>query len=502
MIELRPHQEAAVEQIRQSLRKGNKRPLLAAPCSMGKTAIASIIMMRAAEKGVRSIFFCDRVKLVSQTVETFERLGADFSVLQGDDPRYDPNKMIQIASIQTAVRRKHLNFGLAIVDECHTIYKALVDGFMTRYNNVPFIGLSATPYSKGLGKYWDDLLVPITPRQLIDLNYLCPTDYYVGETISTKGIKKKALPTGGSDFDAEALGAAMIDSETFNGDVVENYRVHSADLTKRAIAFSPSVAHSKALVEKFNAAGIPALHIDGYMPEDERKYIYADHRAGRALVLSCSRLLGTGYDDPSIEILIDCFPTSKNSKISWIQRAGRIWRISPETGKIRAIYLDHAGNLHRHGMFPEDVIPASLDQNTKKFDEREQIKKEQKEPIMRDCPVCSATFTGRKCACGYELPSTEPVFKDTGGLLKKVKDMPTMEDKSRWMGELLTYAATKGYKDGYAAQVYRKKFGVWPQGVDRTPRPVGDEVMRYIKHLAIRRGKMNAKYYHPARAAR
>ena len=32
MIELRPHQEDAVEQIRQSLRKGNKRPLLAAPC--------------------------------------------------------------------------------------------------------------------------------------------------------------------------------------------------------------------------------------------------------------------------------------------------------------------------------------------------------------------------------------------------------------------------------------------------------------------------------------
>ena len=50
---------------------------------MGKTMIAAFIMMRAAENGVRSIFFCDRVKLVGQTVETFERLGADFSVMQG-----------------------------------------------------------------------------------------------------------------------------------------------------------------------------------------------------------------------------------------------------------------------------------------------------------------------------------------------------------------------------------------------------------------------------------
>ena len=499
MIELRPHQEDAVEQIRQSLRKGNKRPLLAAPCSMGKTIISSFIMMRAAENGVRSIFFCDRVKLVGQTVETFERLGADFSVMQGDDPRYDPNKMIQIASIQTAVRRKHLNFGLAIVDECHTMYKGLVDGFMTRYDNVPFIGLSATPYSKGLGKYWDDLLVPITPRQLIDLNYLCPTDYYVGETISTKGIKKKALPTGGSDFDAESLGAAMIDSETFNGDVVENYRVHSADLTKRAIAFSPSVAHSKALVEKFNAAGIPALHIDGYMPEEERKYIYSDHRSGKALVLSCSRLLGTGYDDPSVEILIDCFPTSKNSKISWIQRAGRIWRIAP--GKERAIYLDHAGNLHRHGMFPEDVIPDSLHSGDKKFDERDQTKKEEKEPIMRDCPVCSATFTGRKCACGYELAMTEPVFKDTGGMLKKVDKLTLSQDKNRWYGELLYHSRSRGWSDGWAAHAYKSKFDVWPRNVDKIPvKTESKDVKNWIQMLTIRRAKGNAKYLNSSRA--
>lgn len=120
---LRPHQEVAVEALRQSLRKGNMRPLLAAPCSMGKTMIAAHIMMNAAEKGIRSVFFCDRIKLVSQTTDTFDRLGASYSVLQGDDPRYDPSKLIQIASIQTAVRRNHLPFGLAIVDECHTMYK-------------------------------------------------------------------------------------------------------------------------------------------------------------------------------------------------------------------------------------------------------------------------------------------------------------------------------------------------------------------------------------------
>jgi DNA repair protein RadD len=305
---LRPHQEVAVEALRQSLRKGKMRPLLAAPCSMGKTMIAAHIMMNAAEKGIRSVFFCDRVKLVSQTTDTFDRLGASYSVLQGDDPRYDPNCLIQIASIQTAVRRNHLTFGLAIVDECHTMYKGLVEGFMKRYDNVPFIGLSATPFSKGLGLHWDDLIVTTTTRQLLDKGWLCPTDYYVGKSIDRKGIKTKALSTGGSDYDPEALGKAMMDDETFNGDIVENYRKHSNDLQRKAIAFSPSVAHSKSMVERFNAAGIPALHIDGYMGDEERKYIYDDHRSGRCKVLCCSRLLGVGYDDPSVEILIDCFP--------------------------------------------------------------------------------------------------------------------------------------------------------------------------------------------------
>jgi superfamily II DNA or RNA helicase len=488
MIVLRDHQNEAIAQLRSSICGGKLRPLLAAPCSMGKTMIAASIMISAAEKGKRSVFFCDRIKLVQQTVETFERLGADFSVLQGDDPRYDPRKLIQIASVQTAVRRKSLVFDLAIVDECHTMYKSLVD-VLTRLNNIPIIGLSATPYSKGLGKVWDDLIVTIGPRELIEKRYLCPTDYYVGKTIDLKGVKTKALSTGGSDYDPEALGVAMMDDK-FNGDIVENYRTHSKDLTRRAIAFSPSVAHSKLLVQKFIAAGIPALHIDGYMPDEERKYIYSDHRSGKAKVLSCSRLLGVGYDDPSVEILIDAYPTK--STIGFVQRAGRIWRTAE--GKTVATYLDHAGNLLKHG-FPEDIQPESLDDGEKKFKEKDQLKKDEKEKLTRECPVCSAAFQGRSCACGYQIKSDEPEFKDDGSMLSKATVAHTMQEKSRWMGELLSYSKSKGYSDGYAAHKYKAKFGVWPQGVDRTPRPISKEVKNFITHINIRNSHVRSSKY-------
>jgi len=367
------------------------------------------------------------------------------------------------------------------------MYKGLVEGFMKRYDNVPFIGLSATPFSKGLGLHWDDLIVTTTTRQLLDQGWLCPTDYYVGKSIDLKGIKTKALSTGGLDYDPEALGKAMMD-DTFNGDIVENYRKHSNDLQRKAIAFSPSVAHSKSMVERFNAAGIPALHIDGYMGEEERKYIYDDHRSGRCKVLCCSRLLGVGYDDPSVEILIDCFPTK--SPIAFVQRAGRIWRIAE--GKDKSTYLDHAGNLKTFG-FPEDIVPSKLDDGTQKFNERKQLKKEEKEKITRDCPVCSAAFQGRKCACGYCIPSNEPVFKDDGSMLKKASKDFKVEDKSDWMGQLVQYAKDKGYAEGWSSHQYRAKFGVWPKGVDRTPRPVTNEVRNFITHMNIRRRMSDAK---------
>lgn len=70
------------------------------------------MMLAYAETGRRSVFFADRVKLVQQTADTLDRLGIDYSVMQADDPRYDPRKLIQIASIQTAVQRPNIDFSL------------------------------------------------------------------------------------------------------------------------------------------------------------------------------------------------------------------------------------------------------------------------------------------------------------------------------------------------------------------------------------------------------
>jgi DNA repair protein RadD len=360
-MELRPHQVKAIEMIRHSLKTGHKRPLLAAPCSFGKTITAAWLMKAAAARGRRCVFFCDRVKLLQQTIDAMESLRLEFGVMQAQHHQTDYSKPIQIASIQTVARRdRKPEFDLAIVDECATMYDSLTQ-LMDRYDQVPFIGLSATPYSKGLGKVYDDLLVPITTQELLDQGYLCPVDYYGGRSVSTKGIKTKALKTGGSDYDPDALAEAIENDKELAGDIVKNWMQHGVGQT---IAFSPSIKHSKYLVDLFLDAGISAAHIDGYMDEDERKRLFKAHDDGTIKILSCSRLLNTGYDAPTVRTLIDCFPT--RSLIVYQQRAGRIFRTAP--GKEKAIYLDHAGNVARHG-FAESLVPSCLDDGEQNFRE-------------------------------------------------------------------------------------------------------------------------------------
>jgi len=83
-MELREHQTKAIDMIRQSFRAGNKRVLLAACCSFGKTHTAAYMLKSAQDSGKRAVFFCDRIKLIDQTIEALDQWGIDYGVQQAD----------------------------------------------------------------------------------------------------------------------------------------------------------------------------------------------------------------------------------------------------------------------------------------------------------------------------------------------------------------------------------------------------------------------------------
>ena len=482
-MQLRPHQQTAIEMLRHSLATGHKRPMLAAPCSFGKTITAAAMLKNALDKGKRGIFICDRVKLISQSIEAFDAHGLPFGVMQGDHFMSNPMAPIQIASVQTLARRKNTpDFDFAIVDEAHTMYKYL-EKIFEQYNNVPFIGLSATPYSKGLGKYYDDLIVPITTRELLEEEYLCPVDYYGGRQASLNGVKTKSLKTGGTDYDERSLGEAIEKEEGLVGDVIANWVKYAEG--RQTVAFCPSIKTSKALVDQFNEAGIRAEHIDGYMDTDIRDELFEAHDAGEFMILSCSQLLNTGWDSPTTSACIDLKAT--RSAIQFQQRVGRIMRTAP--GKKNAIYLDHAGNVSRFG-FCEDMIPESLDDGEKQFSEKKQLK-DKKEAKVKDCPQCYRQMVGIRCSCGYEIPIKERIETDGSDLVQLAKSankVYSKERKAEFLGELQHYAKTRGFKEGWASHKYKQKFGVWPNAITAKPVDgISEEVKRFIVSQNIKR---------------
>ena len=491
-MELRTHQTLAIELVKQSMRRGNKRVVMAAPTSFGKTLTAIKIMMGAVAKGKRVVFLVDRIKLVEQTLAACDSLGIEAGVVQGDHWRTDYRMQIQIASSQTLKRRiekfgtRMFDYDLVIHDECHTVFEWMQD-IMFRLSNIPWIGLSATPYSKGLGKYYQDLIVPITPRELLDGGYLTPVRYYGGATVSTKGIKTRRIATGGSDFDPKALGAATEDDDKLTGDIVKNWMKYGDN--RQTVAFCPSIKHSKYLCQMFRDAGVSAEHIDGYMELPEREILMAGHEAGEIKILSCSQLLNTGWDSPGTSVCIDAYPT--RSPTVYQQRIGRIMRLADN--KDFAVVLDHAGNFQRFGP-AEDMVPESLDDGEKKFNERDQLT-EKKEPKVRNCPACGQQMASLRCGCGYEVPMSERLESDDTMLEEltaaKKKDREwTTEQKSQFLGELQYYAQTRGFKPGWASNKYRDKMGVWPSKIQpKVAGYVSEETRRYIQHLNIRYAK-------------
>ena len=493
-MDLRIYQRDGIQMIKEAMIdcKRSSQPqnvMLAAPCAYGKTITAAYILKAYQDAGKRGLFICDRIKLVDQSIDAFRALGLKFGVIQSHHPLYDAKQPIQIASAQSLENfRSWPDADFIIVDEAHSLRQSIRDQ-MEKWNNIPFLGLSATPFSKGLGLYFNRLVVPVTPRELLEQGYLCPVDYYGGSKASLAGVKTKQLSSGGNDYLDSSLAEAIEKDDVLAGDIVKNWRKHAAG--RMTIAFSPSVKHSKHMVELFNQSGVPAIHIDGYMDREEQYDIYQAHKDGEFLILSCSRLLNTGYDEPCVSCLIDCYPTK--SIIQYVQRTGRILRTYP--GKENSIYLDHAGNVSRHG-FAEDIVPESLDDETKEYNEKE-LTKDKPPAKEKECPQCAQIMMGLKCKCGYEIPITEQIETDNQELevlhsvdTKSWNKKTSKEDKARFYGMLKQYASQKGYNSGWIAHKYRERSGVWPNTFKDSPRvKLDDSFMNYLKHLAMKRAR-------------
>ena len=477
-IKLRDYQHKTVELLRESFRTGHRTPLVRLPTGSGKTAIAGEIINMALAKGKKVAFIVDRIALVDQASAHLFSIGVDHGIIQGNNPLTDYAKPVQVVSIQTMNRRRPWEFDLAIIDEAHIVFKAHKK-IINDWNNIPFIGLSATPFSKGLGLVYDDLINSISMPELIEQGYLVDAEAFGPSKPDMTGVK-----TTGNDYNKKEAGERANDPKLV-ASIVSTWQKLSNK--RQTICFATNVLHSKYIVEQFKLVNVKAAHIDAYTHSDDRRETIEQFKRGEIKILSSVGVLTTGFDAPNAEVAILARPTK--SLMLHIQMIGRVLR--PFEGKDKALILDHAGNIERLG-FHTDPLPETLDMG-------EKTEQDKREKLPKPCPECNYLKTTPKCPeCGFvaEFTKENEIFEEAGELrsLKKANRESTPAEKIAFYGGLKTYAYNKGYAQGWSSHKYREKFGVWPNAYSDAPMvEPNDDVMGFIKYMNIKRAKSNQR---------
>lgn len=486
MKQLRQHQIDAIAMLRQSLGRGNRRPMVQAPTGFGKTLLAANIIRMARAKGNRVIFCVNAVSLINQTVEAFWSEGIrEIGVLQGQHELTNPNMPVQVCSVQTLRNRRIPEAELVIIDEAHNWFK-FYGKWMADWDAVPFVGLSATPWTRGLGKHYDDLIIAATTQDLIDRGYLSDFRVFAPSHPDLSGVRTVA-----GDYHEGDLGAAM-DKSPLIADIVKTWLERAE--RRPTFCFAVNRAHAKHLQEQFEAAGVRAGYVDSFTEVEEREEIKQKFHSGEIKVVCNVGVLTTGIDW-DVRCIVLARPTK--SEILFTQIVGRGLRTAD--GKDNCLILDHSDTHTRLGFVTHIDHDQLCDGKP-----QSQATQERKEPLPKECPSCTFLKPARahQCpACGFKPERRSDVEVEAGELQeitgskaqsKRNRATPP-EEKAHFFGELKHYGLTHGYKSGWAPNKYRDRFGVWPNAFKDAPlQHPTPETLSWIKSTQIRYAKRRA----------
>jgi superfamily II DNA or RNA helicase len=473
---VRPHQEKAISMIRQSLGRGNKRVILQAGTGFGKTFVSASIIRSALAKGKRVVFTVPRTMLVNQTIREFEAEGINhIGVIQADHPRCDYDAPVQIASVQTMQRRGvPTECDLVLVDEAH-LSPNLIYAWMRACPSLPFVGLTATPWMAGMGDHWQDLVMPISLRELIEQGYLSPFTVYAPSHPDLSGVGTTA-----DDYKQGELSEVMQENRLV-ADVVETWKQRAQGLP--TLIFAVDLAHAKKIQGQFAEAGINMGYVEANTDAPERQFLLDQMSQGKLAGIVSVGTMTTGVD-ADVRCVVLARPTK--SEPLFVQMIGRGLRTAP--GKEKCVILDHADNHARLG-FVTDIHHEEL----RKGKEKPKPKQHEKpERLPRECPSCGTLRTRGPCpGCGFE-PTRQSDLEFEEGVLREItpQPKPERESKPNWNKQdfwsmALWLDRQRGRGGKLAKGLYKGHFGVWPRNLVDTPLEPTEKFFSYEKSRRI-----------------
>lgn len=368
-MQLRPYQQELIENIRESIRNGNRSIVTVLGCGGGKSVIQAEIARSATAKGNRVQFLVHRKELCRQITDTFIRQGVDMSLCSVD-------------MVQTLSRRLD-NIpepALIITDEAH---HGTANTYRKIYNKFPEalkLGFTATPIrlnKGGLGEIYQDLIQGVSTKWLIENNYLSPYKYYSVKLADTSNLHIRS-----GEYKVDEIACLMQNKEIYGETIMQWERIAKG---RKTIVYCASVEASRMTADEFSNAGYISYSLDGTTSESERRDVMERFRQGRIQILCNCDLFGEGLDVPDCECVVLLRPTQ--SLTLYIQQSMRSMRYMPEK---TAIIIDHVGNCYLHGLPDDDrkwtLEPKSRQETTVK---------------IRECPNCYAVYAPTLNRCPY-----------------------------------------------------------------------------------------------------
>jgi superfamily II DNA or RNA helicase len=475
MIQLRPYQQTAVDEIRKKFTAGHKSVLFVLPTGGGKTFTFSYIAHHAATKGNRVLIMAHRQELVMQASLSLAMIGVKHNVVASTNVLasikvqqvrefgkcfVDYASNVWIGSVQTIVRRLHKipSFSLVIPDEAHHATAGQWKEILNYWPRARVLGVTATPIrgdGKGLGSkfggIFDTMVLGPSVQELIKLGNLVPPRIIAPEEkLDLTGVRR----TAGGDYNQKQLAEILYkERPSIFGNAVAHYRKWADG--KKCIVFCASVAAAQAQAEAFNAAGYRFRSLDGTMEDADRRLVVAQLRDGNLDGITSCDIVSEGFDLPALEVAILQRPTQ--SLGLYLQQVGRVLR--PSLGKTHGLIIDQVGNTIEH-LPPHWPREWSLEGVVQK-------KGASAVPLVR-VKVCPDCFSVHKpmpvCpVCGREYKAqVRDIDQKDGALieltqahedaLRKAKRME--QGASETLDDLLKLEKARGYKPGWARAIW------------------------------------------------
>ncbi len=372
---LYPYQQQALDTLLKRLKQTTHPLLVNASVGAGKSLIIAELLLVLERGGMRALCLTLNSTLIQQNSDAYKlqqgQCGIYCAGLDAKDTKEliifgSPNSVCKDISNKGNISRQPFN--LIVVDEAHnihphdsdTMYQRIINhyGFMAQQDQYSYrvVGLTGTPYrgkgNKIIGddQFFKEQVCDISTSWLIEQDYL--TRPYFGIQNIEYNFSKLRVNNMGK-FNAKKLQQVVDENERLTGQIMREL----VDIMKNhtgAFIFASTRKHCLECAKSL-PNGEWAI-VTGKTPHEQRKIILENARSGIYKYLISVGCLNVGVDVPSFDVCAWLRPTE--SLVLYTQGIGRVLRLHP--GKQRAIVLDYAGNLQRHGDIDDPIINAAL----------------------------------------------------------------------------------------------------------------------------------------------